>query len=177
MVKSQLARRETRASATFGEQTQYSFGVGMLFLLAGKNTILFDKFDLLENAHLQTQIAKSVSYSVAKHVSFFTEVVHSDIRVRLVSVEYMVEAGHVLHDRVRDRLGDLRLQVRVLEQLERVKENRVLAREQEEHAHAEGVLRLLAERRRHARLAARELALDHRVRQEEVALQACGRPA
>ena len=98
VVKSQLARRETRSSATFGEQTQYSFGVGMLFLLAGKNTILFDKFDLLENAHLQTQIAKSVSYSVAKHVSFFTEVVHSDIRVRLVSVEYMVEAGHVLHD-------------------------------------------------------------------------------
>jgi len=70
----------------------------MLFLLAGQNTILFDTFELLENAHLQTQIAKSVSYSVAKHVSFFAEVVHGDRRVRLVSVEYMVEAGHVLHE-------------------------------------------------------------------------------
>jgi len=98
VVKGQLARRETRASATFGEQTQHTFGVGMLFLQAGQNTILFDSFELLENAHLQAQIAKSVSYSVARHVSFFTEVVHGDSRVRLVSVEYMVEAGHVLHE-------------------------------------------------------------------------------
>ena len=97
-VKSNLARRETRASATFGEQTQYTFGVGVLFLLPGKNTILFDSFELLENAHLQALISKTVSYSVAKHVSFFTEVVHGDARVRLVSVEYLVEAGHVLHD-------------------------------------------------------------------------------
>ena len=97
-VKSHLARRETRASVTFGEQTQYTFGVGVLFLLPGKNTILFDSFELLENAHLQALISKSVSYSVAKHVSFFTEVVHGDARVRLVSVEYLVEAGHVLHE-------------------------------------------------------------------------------
>ena len=98
VVKTLLARREVRTSATFGEQTQYTFGVGVLFLQAGRNTILFDSFQLLENAHAHALLAKTVSYSVAKHVSFFTEVLHGDSRVRLVSVEYLVEAGHVLHE-------------------------------------------------------------------------------
>jgi len=97
VVKAQLARREVRTSATFGEQTQYTFGVGVLFLQAGLNTILFDSFQLIENAHAQALLTKTVSYSVAKHVSFFTEVLQGDSRVRLVSVEYLVEAGHVLH--------------------------------------------------------------------------------
>ena len=97
VVKTLLARRDVRTSATFGEQTQYTFGVGVLFLQAGKNTILFDSFQLLENAHAHSLLTKTVSYSVAKHVSFFTEVLQGDKRVRLVSVEYQVEAGHVLH--------------------------------------------------------------------------------
>ena len=98
VVKTLLARREVRTSATFGGQTQYIFGVGVLFLQAGRNTILFDSFQLLENAHAHALLAKTVSYSVAKHVAFFTEVLQGDSRVRLVSVEYLVEAGHVLHE-------------------------------------------------------------------------------
>jgi len=58
VVKSQLARRNVRASATFGQQTCYTFGVSVHFLLAGRNTILFDSFELVENAHLQAQVAR-----------------------------------------------------------------------------------------------------------------------
>jgi len=95
-VKTVLAREEVRTSAAFGTQTQYTFGVGVVFLLAGKNTVLFDSFELVENARAQAVIQKTVSYSVAKHVSFFTEQVAPDPRIRLVSVEYLVEAGHTL---------------------------------------------------------------------------------
>ena len=93
-----LARRETRTSLAFGDQQQYSFGVGMLFLLPGRNTIIFDSFELVENAQAQAVVTKTVSYSIARHVSFFTEVVQSDERIRLVSIEYLVEAGHELRN-------------------------------------------------------------------------------
>lgn len=95
-VKTLLARTESRSSPTFGPQTQYTFGVGVVFLLAGRNTVLFDSFDLVENARAHAVISKTVSYSVAKHVSFFTEQVAADTNIRLVSIEYLIEAGHVL---------------------------------------------------------------------------------
>jgi len=97
-VKQLLAREEVCTSSAFGKQTQYTFGVGVLFLLPGKNTVLFDSFELVENARAQAVIQKTVSYSIAKHVSFFTELVAPDPRIRLVSVEYLVEAGHSLQN-------------------------------------------------------------------------------
>ena len=72
--------------------------MGVLFLLAGKNMILFDSFELVESAHAQALIEKAVSYSVATQVSFFSEVVKRNARICLVSVEYLVEAWNVLHE-------------------------------------------------------------------------------
>jgi len=62
------------------------FGVGVVFLLVGKNTVLFacDLFDLVENERAQAVIRKTVSKSIAKHVLFFTEQVAADARIRLV---------------------------------------------------------------------------------------------
>ena len=96
VVKSLLAREEVHSSVVFGQQVQYNFGVGVLFLLPGKNTIIFDTFNLIENAQAQVVVSKSTSYSIAKHVSFFTEIVASNRAIRLVSIEYLLEAGHEL---------------------------------------------------------------------------------
>jgi hypothetical protein len=54
--------------------------------------------ELVKNARAQAVIQKTVSYSIAKHVSFFTDLVVPDLRIRLVSVEYLVEAGHSLQN-------------------------------------------------------------------------------
>jgi len=96
VVKSLLARKEVHSSVVFGEQVQYNFGVGVLFLLPGKNTIIFDTFNLIENAQAQVVVSKSTSYSIAKHVSFFTEIVALNHAIRLVSIEYLLEVGHEL---------------------------------------------------------------------------------
>lgn len=96
VVRNVLATRTVHVSPIYGERTQYSFGVGMLFVSAGNNAVVFDAFDVIENSHDQVAISKLNSYAVAKHVSFWTEVAAKDPLLRIATVEYLLDKGQEL---------------------------------------------------------------------------------
>jgi hypothetical protein len=93
VVRNILATRTVKVSPIYGERTQYSFGVGMLFMTAGNNMVVFDAFDVIENLHDQVAISKLNSYAVARHVSFWTEVASKDPLLRIATVEYLLDKG------------------------------------------------------------------------------------
>lgn len=80
-----------------GARTQYTFGIGMLFYGSGTNQVIFDQFHLIENNRDQLAISRETSYSVARHVSFWTQRVQQDPTTRIVLVEYLLDTGHVLN--------------------------------------------------------------------------------
>lgn len=96
VVRDILATRTVHVHPLYGERTQYSFGVGMLFMTAGNNMVVFDAFDVIENSHDQVAISKLNSYAVARHVSFWTEVASHDPRLRIATVEYLLDKGQQL---------------------------------------------------------------------------------
>jgi hypothetical protein len=90
-----------------GSQLALDFGVGMMFLplpdvntaLTPPNNILvFDMFTVLENTFQQLAITKRTAYSVATHVAFWTSVAYDNPLLRVVTVEYLLDTGHVLED-------------------------------------------------------------------------------
>jgi hypothetical protein len=90
-----------------GSQLALDFGVGMMFLprpdvhtaLTPPNNILvFDMFTVLENTFQQLVITKRTAYSVATHVAFWTSVAYDNPLLRVVTVEYLLDSGHVLED-------------------------------------------------------------------------------
>jgi len=96
VVRERLATRTVHESPLYGQRTQYSFGVGMLFVSSGNNMVVFDAFDVIENSHDQVAISKLNSYAVAKHVSFWTEVAAQDPSIRIATVEYLLDKGQTL---------------------------------------------------------------------------------
>lgn len=96
VVRNILATRTVHVHPIYGERTQYSFGVGMLFVTAGNNMVVFDAFDVIENSHDQVAISKLNSYAVARHVSFWTEVASNDQLLRIATVEYLLDKGQQL---------------------------------------------------------------------------------
>jgi len=89
-----LARQETHVHPILGSQTQWTFGIGMLFWGVGNTMIYFDTFDLIENSFEQLAISRSNSYSLARHVSFWTERVQYDTSIRIAIVEYFLSPGY-----------------------------------------------------------------------------------
>lgn len=96
VVRGNLAIRTEENSPETGVRTQYSFGVGIVFVSSGNNMIIFDSFDVIENSHDQMAISKLNSYAVAKHVSFYTEVAYNDPFLRIATVEYLLDKGQRL---------------------------------------------------------------------------------
>lgn len=96
LIRNTLAVKSEVVSPLYGTQTQYTFGIGMLFLTDGNNMVVFDSFDILENSHEQLAISKRNSYSVAQHVSFWTQLAYEDARVRVATIEYILDNGQTL---------------------------------------------------------------------------------
>lgn len=113
VIRSALARlrNSTRADspafAELGTQPALDFGVGVMFLpqpdantaaSPPNNLLIFDMFTVLENTFEQLAIMKQTSYSIATHVAFWTAAAQSDPRIRVVSIEYLLDLGHLLTD-------------------------------------------------------------------------------
>lgn len=112
-VRSALARERnsTRAdSDSYGEvgsQPALDFGIGMMFmpipdantgLTPPNNVLVFDMFTVLENTFEQLAITKRTAYSIATHVSFWTAMADNDHLTRVVTIEYLLDVGHLLTD-------------------------------------------------------------------------------
>ena len=98
VIRGLLATRSEHTSPLYGLRTEYSFGIGILFVGAGNNMVVFDAFDIIENSHEQVAFSKLNSYAVARHVSFWTEVAAKDPLLRIASVEYLLDKGQRLQD-------------------------------------------------------------------------------
>ena len=113
VIRTALARQRnaTRAdSAAFtelGTQPALDFGIGMMFLpqpdvntqaSAPNNLLIYDMFTVLENTFEQLAIMKQTSYSIATHVAFWTAAAQTDPRIRVVSIEYLLDLGHLFTD-------------------------------------------------------------------------------
>jgi hypothetical protein len=100
-------RADSVAFAELGTQPALDFGIGMMFLpqpdantqaSPPNNMLIFDMFTVLENTFEQLAIMKQTSYSVATHVAFWTAAAQTDSRIRVVSIEYLLDLGHVFTD-------------------------------------------------------------------------------
>lgn len=106
-IRNSLGKKEIVPHPTEGSRVVWSFGVGMVFVGdddAQNNIIMFDTFNLIEISNQLVVVSKSNSYSVAKHVSFWTQRVVDDpttasvdeSEIVIAKVEYTLEAGHTL---------------------------------------------------------------------------------
>lgn len=113
LIRSALSRRrnsthsDSYSYVEVGSQPALDFGVGIMFLprpeantaLTPPNNILvFDMFTILENTFEQLAITKRTAYSVATHVAFWTAVAEDNPLVRVVTIEYLLDVGHLLDD-------------------------------------------------------------------------------
>jgi hypothetical protein len=111
VIRERLAQRRnsTRADSyaytEVGSQPALDFGIGMMFLpqpnpntndAPPNNILVFDKFTVLENTFEQLAMTKVTSYSIATHVAFWTVVADENPAVRLVTIEYLLDKGHLL---------------------------------------------------------------------------------
>lgn len=121
-----------RVSPLYGSSLTIDFGIGMVFVpvansddtgAPANNILIFNRFSIVENTFEQVAIVKQSSYSIATHVSFWTAMARQDARVRLATIEYLLDFGHArerdgsrqrkhggrrLHRHARDRRGGLR---------------------------------------------------------------------
>lgn len=90
-----------------GIQPALDFGIGMMFLpqlsanlpvISPNNLLIFDMFTVLENTFDQLAVMKQTSYSIATHVAFWTAAAQSNAQLRVVSIEYLLDYGHLLTD-------------------------------------------------------------------------------
>jgi hypothetical protein len=113
IIRNFLARhRNTTSSDIYsfteiGAQVALDFGVGMMFLplpetntnlIPTNNILVFDMFTILENTFQQLAITKRTAYSVATHVAFWTTVTYDNPLLRVVTIEYLLDSGHLLKD-------------------------------------------------------------------------------
>jgi len=113
VIRERLARRRnsTRADSyafvEVGSQPALDFGIGMMFLprpdpntalVPPNNMLVFDMFTVLENTFEQLAMTKRTSYSIATHVAFWTAVADENPDVRLVTIEYLLDKGHLMEN-------------------------------------------------------------------------------
>lgn len=93
-IRDSLGKKTTYNHATEGLQTQWQFGIGMLFHGVGSNVVIFDNFNLIENSFEQVAISRSNSYSLARYVTFWTNEVDSNSAIRVAHIEYVLDEGY-----------------------------------------------------------------------------------
>ena len=96
-----------RVSPLYGSSLTIDFGIGMVFVpvansddtgAPANNILIFNRFSIVENTFEQVAIVKQSSYSIATHVSFWTAMARQDARVRLATIEYLLDFGHALEN-------------------------------------------------------------------------------
>ena len=105
-IRNHLASEEVTQHPVLGDQRTWRFGIGMIFMGVDQqqsNIVLHDTFNLVEISNQLVTVSKSNSYSIAKHVSFYTQRVvddpaspadESDIYV--AKLEILLNDGHSL---------------------------------------------------------------------------------
>ena len=106
VIRKQLGNTVTVTSELYGTTPRLEFGVGMMFLPyadsnAGytespNNLLIFDKFTILENTFKQLAVSKQTSYSIATHIAFWTAAAEADDKIRVATIEYLLDYGHIL---------------------------------------------------------------------------------
>ena len=101
------SRPDSAAYTERGTQPALDFGIGLMFIARPdantaatppNNLLIFDMFTVLENTFDHFAIMKETSYSVATHVAFWTAAAQSDALLRVVTIEYLLDLGHLLTD-------------------------------------------------------------------------------
>ena len=106
-IRNHLASEEVTQHPVLGDQTTWRFGIGMVFMgshAEQSNIVLHDTFNLVEISNQLVTVSKSNSYSIAKHVSFYTQRVVDDpatadtdeSEIYVAKVEVMLNDGHSL---------------------------------------------------------------------------------
>ena len=106
-IRNYLASEETSPHPVYGDRVTWRFGLGMVFVgshSSQSNVILFDTFNLVEISNQLVTVSKSNSYSIARHVSFYTQRVVDDestadvdeSEIYVAKIEYMLADGHAL---------------------------------------------------------------------------------
>ena len=96
VIRDHMAKTDEITSPMYGTQTRRTFGIGMLFLTSGNNMLMFDVFDIVENSNAQYALAKRNSYSMARHVSFWTQSAANNPDLRIATIEYLLVKGQRL---------------------------------------------------------------------------------
>ena len=94
-----LGHRSSYTSPSMGEQNLLKFGIGLVFMpedASASNVILFDVFHLIETSNQLVSFHKDNSYSIAKNIAFWTSRVAHAREIHVATVEYTLDAGHVL---------------------------------------------------------------------------------
>jgi hypothetical protein len=106
-IRKHFGRLMPRASALYGSTLTIDFGVGMVFVpvansesggAPANNILIFNSFSIVENTFEQVAMVKQSSYSIATHVAFWTAMARQDARVRLATIEYLLDFGHALEN-------------------------------------------------------------------------------
>jgi len=100
-IRTELAHTIITESPIFGARSTLSFGLGLMFLPYSSNAnnlLVFDSFSIVENSLAQLAILKQSHYSIANHVSFFIRSAQADARIKILTVEYLLDWGHKLQE-------------------------------------------------------------------------------
>jgi hypothetical protein len=104
-IRRAFGRFTPRVSPLYGSTQTVEFGVGMVFVPvlnayngAANNILIFNSFSVIENTFDEVAIVKQSAYSIATHVAFWTASAQQDARVRLATVEYLLDFGHSLEN-------------------------------------------------------------------------------
>jgi hypothetical protein len=100
-IRSDLAHNIVTESPIYGARSTLSFGLGLMFLpyaANANNALIFDSFSVVENSLAQLAILKQSHYSIANHVSFFIRSAQADARIKILTVEYLLDWGHKLQE-------------------------------------------------------------------------------
>lgn len=101
VIRDSLAMRYDVSHPIDGDRVQWVFGIGMLFVpfdAEASAIVIYDRFQLVEVSNALLQISQVTSYSVAEHVSFWTQQAVHDPSIYIATIEFLLTPGHVLDD-------------------------------------------------------------------------------
>lgn len=99
IIRSDLAKRSDITHPIDGDRVQWVFGIGMLFVPYDEDTsaiVIYDRFQLVEVSNSLLQVSQVTSYSIAEHVSFWTQQAIHDPTIYIATIEFLLAPNHIL---------------------------------------------------------------------------------
>ncbi|MBC49770.1 MAG: hypothetical protein CMF24_08630, partial [Ilumatobacter sp.] len=83
-----------------GVRVGWKFNIGMMFVYGGgaSNMNIVEHFEIIESTYNKYAISKVNQYTIARHVQFFMAEAPTITDLRLVKLEFLIEAGHEATD-------------------------------------------------------------------------------